>query len=280
MGPRGSGDSSFQNLFAGRPEGLLYYCRQREAECLEAAISIKDIKALCAVLVDVMRLLRRHFLIILAFPMGLTAGTRATTRGNLGFIQTHQCHRVRKQWCSVQSPAHSNMVRGLHKTIRHGSQQDPFEREFEDKLVLGGDMLCLGLYAYTQAIVDFAVKTADLDDVGDPERLLTKGFTGVMAAMDESFFSHPSRTFVVLGCAWLQAGLFTSAFRREHSRQPADFSIMLAIRTWIVCTSLLLGFLGLNHVTITSSDAILVGGLLSVMSVWRFLFATLSPFLP
>ena len=68
------------------------------------------------------------------------------------------------------------MVRGLHKTIRHGSQQDPFEREFEDKLVLGGDMLCLGLYAYTQAIVDFAVKTADLDDVGDPERLLTKGF--------------------------------------------------------------------------------------------------------
>ena len=117
-----------------------------------------------------MRLLCRHILIILAFPMGLTAGTRATTRGNLGFIQTHQCHRVRKQWCSVQSPANAIVVRGLHTTIRHGSQQDPFEREFEDKLVLGGDMLCLGLYAYTQAIVDFAVKTPQSSPSSDLER--------------------------------------------------------------------------------------------------------------
>lgn len=157
---------------------------------------------------------------------------------------------------------------------------DPFwEEEFSDQFAFGGDIACISLYTYTQAAVDFAVKSVDLDDL-NPDRLLQNGFTGVLGALDEPFLNHPARTVVVCAATWTVAGLFTNAFRRETSRQSTDLSLLLALRTWLVFAPLLLGFLQLNHVTITSSDAIFVGGSLSVMSVWRFLFSGLSPFLP
>jgi hypothetical protein len=168
----------------------------------------------------------------------------------------------------------------VHSSRSPGEEEDPFDREIEDKFAFTGDLLCISLYAYTQSLVDFSVKSLDLDDSGDPERILNSGFTGIVEAMHEPFLNHPSRTLVVCGVVWTVAGLFTNAFRREESRQSSDMALILSVRTWLVFATLLLGFLNLNHVVITSTDAVFVGGLLSVMSVWRFLFSGLSPFLP
>ena len=165
------------------------------------------------------------------------------------------------------------------RSRRSDDSEDWFGDEFSDQFALGGDIACISLYTYTQAAVDFAVKSVDLDDL-NPDVLLQNGFTGVLGALDEPFLNHPARTVVVCAATWTVAGLFTNAFRRETSRQSTDLSLLLALRTWLVFAPLLLGFLQLNRVTITSSDAIFVGGSLSVMSVWRFLFSGLSPFLP
>lgn len=136
----------------------------------------------------------------------------------------------------------------------------------EDTLALGGDVVCVVLYAYTQKILD--VLFAFAANVSD----------GIVAADTMDAFADPAFGAAALSLAWIAVAAPQGAFRFDNTRFSSTSAALttvlrsggLAVLLLAVCLAARAKTFGVD---LCPQDFGFAGGILPVLGAWRYVLA-------